>query len=112
MLGSATALNILFKIPIPYGALITIIDSLMFLFIHYYGVRKLEGLFVFLVATMAVCFGVNMFVSEPNYGKIFGNMLFPTEPVPPEALQPALGLVGAVIMPHNIYLHSALVLSR
>ena len=114
VLGSATALNILSngKISVPWGAAITIVDSFLFLFIHYYGVRKLEGFFVFLITIMAICFGINMFVSQPDYGGIFGNMLFPTDPIPKEATQAALGLVGAVIMPHNIYLHSALVLSR
>ena len=63
VLGSATALHILFGIPVPWGAVITIFDSLLFLFIHYYGVRKLEGLFVFLVSVMAICFGINMFSS-------------------------------------------------
>ena len=68
VLGSATALNILLGIPIPWGAVITILDSLLFLFIHYYGVRKLEGFFVFLIAVMAICFGINMFESKPDYG--------------------------------------------
>jgi natural resistance-associated macrophage protein len=77
VLGSATALNILFGIPIPWGAVITIFDSLLFLFIHYFGVRKLEGFFVFLVLVMAVCFGINMIVSKPDYGEVFENMFFP-----------------------------------
>ena len=86
VLGSATALKILFNIPIPWGAVITIFDSLLFLFIHYFGIRKLEGLFVILVLIMAVCFGINMLVSKPDYGKIFGNMFVPTDPIPSDAL--------------------------
>lgn len=112
VIGSATALKILFGIPIGLGALITIFDSFLFLFIHYYGVRKLEAFFMVLVSIMAICFGINMFESKPDYSLMFGNMFVPTDPIPSEAVQPALGLVGAVIMPHNIYLHSALVLSR
>ena len=61
MIGSAIALNVLFKIPIWAGTLITICDSLLFLFIHYFGVRKLEAFFIFLIATMAVCFSINFF---------------------------------------------------
>lgn len=68
VIGSSIALNILFGIPIWAGAIITILDSLLFLFIHYFGIRKLEGFFVFLVVTMAICFGINMFASKPDYG--------------------------------------------
>ena len=63
VIGSATALKILFGIPIGWGALITIFDSFLFLFIHYYGVRKLEAFFMVLVSIMAICFGINMFES-------------------------------------------------
>ena len=67
VVGSAIALQIIFGIPIWAGAVITIFDSLLFLFIHYYGVRKLESFFLFLLIVMAVCFGINMFTSEPDY---------------------------------------------
>jgi NRAMP (natural resistance-associated macrophage protein)-like metal ion transporter len=109
--GSAIALKILFGLPIWAGAVITIFDSLLFLFIHYYGVRKLEGFFLFLILVMAFCFGVNMFGSKPDYGEMLRGTLIPSA-IPAKAVQPALGLVGCVIMPHNIYLHSALVLTR
>ena len=68
VIGSATALNILFNIPLWGGALITIFDSFLFLFIHYYGVRKLEAFFAFLIIVMTVCFCVNMFAAGPDYG--------------------------------------------
>ena len=67
VIGSATALFILFGIPLWAGALITIFDSFLFLFIHYFGVRKLEGFFAFLIAIMAVCFCLNMFKADPDY---------------------------------------------
>jgi len=67
VLGSATALNILFGLPIWMGALVTIFDSFLFLFIHYYGVRKLEAFFAFLIIVMTVCFMANMFKSDPDY---------------------------------------------
>ena len=66
VLGSATALNILFGIKIWVGVIITIFDSFLFLFIHYYGVRKLEFFFAVLILIMAICFGINMFAAEPD----------------------------------------------
>jgi NRAMP (natural resistance-associated macrophage protein)-like metal ion transporter len=68
VIGSATALNILFGIPLWSGALITIFDSFLFLFIHYFGVLKLEAFFAFLITVMTVCFMANMFASKPDYG--------------------------------------------
>ena len=110
VIGSATALNILFNIPLWGGALITIFDSFLFLFIHYYGVRKLEMFFAFLIAVMTVCFGINMIGSDPDYGEIALGAVIPR--VPTNGWPAALGLIGAVIMPHNLYLHSSLVLTR
>jgi natural resistance-associated macrophage protein len=85
VVGSAIALNILFGIPIWGGAIITIFDSLLFLFIHYFGIRKLEFLFVFLIATMAICFGINMFKSEPDYSQMVRGMIVPSA-IPQEAI--------------------------
>ena len=110
VIGSATALTILFNIPIWLGAVITILDSFLFLFIHYFGVRKLELFFLALIAIMTVTFCANMFVSKPDYGAIVYGTLVPH--VPDGSVQAMLGLIGAVIMPHNLYLHSALVLTR
>lgn len=110
VLGSATALNILFGLPLYVGALITILDSFLFLFIHYFGVRKLEFFFLVLIAIMAVTFCINMVFSKPNVEEIAFGTFVPT--VPSGGVNAALGLVGAVIMPHNLYLHSALVLTR
>ena len=113
VIGSATAIYILSNkiIPLWAGALITILDSLLFLFIHYWGVRKLEAFFLFLIIVMTICFVINMVSSDPDYGEMLYGTVVPT--IPSKAsLTPALGLVGCVIMPHNIYLHSALVLTR
>ena len=110
VIGSATAINILFGIPLWAGALITIFDSFLFLFIHYYGVRKLEAFFCFLIAVMTVCFCANMFAAKPDYGEIALGAIIPR--VPTGGWPAALGIIGAVIMPHNLYLHSSLVLTR
>lgn len=110
VIGSATAINILFGTPLWVGALITIFDSFLFLFIHYFGVRKLEGFFAFLISVMAICFCLNMFTANPDYKQIAVGTIVPI--IPKGALTAALGLIGAVIMPHNLYLHSSLVLTR
>ena len=109
-MGSATALQILFGLPLWAGALITILDSLLFLFIHYFGIRKLEAFFAFLIMVMCICFFANLFTAKPDVGEIVYGTLVPT--IPPGALPAALGLIGAVIMPHNLFLHSSLVLTR
>lgn len=110
MLGSATALNILFGLPIWIGVLVTIGDSLLFLFIHYFGVRKLEAFFAFLIFIMAVTFWINMVAAGPDVPALLFGTLVPT--IPQGSLEAAIAIFGAVIMPHNLYLHSALVLSR
>jgi natural resistance-associated macrophage protein 2 len=110
VIGSATAIYILFGLPLWQGALITIFDSFIFLFIHYFGVRKLEGFFLFLISIMAISFCLNMFTANPDYGQMAYGTVVPSIPV--GATTAALGLIGAVIMPHNLYLHSSLVLTR
>ena len=110
VLGSATALNILFGLKIWIGVLITIFDSLLFLFIHYFGVRKLEAFFAILIVIMAVTFWINMLKSQPSVDAILFGTFVPT--IPKGSIGAAIAMFGAVIMPHNLYLHSALVLTR
>jgi len=109
VLGSAIALKIIFGIPLYAGAIITMVDTFTFLFIHVFGVRKLEAFFAFLVAVMAICFYINMFVVMPPASGVLSGFI---PYIPEGAGNATVGLVGAVIMPHNLYLHSALVLSR
>jgi natural resistance-associated macrophage protein len=92
------------------GAIITVLDSLLFLFIHYGGVRRLEYFFAILIATMAISFSLNLFVARPDISKMVRGVVIPS--IPDGASTAAMGLVGAVIMPHNLYLYSSLVLSR
>ena len=110
VLGSATALNILFGLPLWVGAIITIFDSILFLFIHYFGQRKLEIFFAFSIFIMGISFFINMFKAEPNVPEILQGTFIPS--IPKGSSDAALGLVGSVIMPHNLFLHSALVLTR
>ncbi|CAM9921466.1 unnamed protein product, partial [Pylaiella littoralis] len=109
VLGSAIGLQILFGIPLWVGCLLTALDTFTFLFIHVFGVRKLEALFMLLVSVMTVAFFVDFFISPPSAADVAEGFFFQAESY---ARVPALGLIGAVIMPHNLYLHSALVLSR
>jgi natural resistance-associated macrophage protein 2 len=119
VLGSAIALKLLFGLPLWVGCLVTGLDTFTFLVIHAYGVRKLEAFFAALIFTMMICFFINFGLTGPvwlggpwedNGGGILLGTLIPT--VNDYAVIQCVGILGAVIMPHNIYLHSALVQSR
>ncbi|CAG8514035.1 3424_t:CDS:2 [Ambispora gerdemannii] len=110
IIGTAIALRILFNLPLWVGTLLTTMDTFTFMLLQNYGVRKLEALFIVLIATMAGCFWIEMFMSRPDSGEIAKGILIPT--VPSNAVVQAVALIGAVIMPHNLYLHSALVMTR
>ncbi|KAJ1652900.1 hypothetical protein IWQ61_006868 [Dispira simplex] len=110
IVGTAVALRILFRLPIWAGVLLTAVDSFAFLLLQSCGVRLLEAFFVALIGTMAVCFWVEMGLSHPSVADILRGLVVPN--VPSNTITQAVGMVGAVIMPHNIFLHSALVMSR
>ncbi|XP_029946608.1 natural resistance-associated macrophage protein 2 isoform X4 [Salarias fasciatus] len=115
VIGCAIALNLLSvgRIPLWAGVLITITDTFVFLFLDKYGLRKLEAFFGFLITVMAISFGYEYVLVKPDQGELLKGMFVPyCEGCGPLQLEQAVGIVGAVIMPHNIYLHSALVKSR
>ena len=115
VIGSATAMRLLSSnfIPIWVGVLITGLDTFTFLFLEMYNLRNLEAFFGFLVTTMAVTFWYMYFSIWPQPDEVAKGVLIPgCNNCTSEAGSQALGIVGAVIMPHNLYLHSALVLSR
>ncbi|XP_068450180.1 natural resistance-associated macrophage protein 2-like isoform X1 [Clinocottus analis] len=115
VIGCAIALNLLSvgRIPLWGGVLITITDTFVFLFLDKYGLRKLEAFFGFLITVMALSFGYEYVLVKPNQGELLKGMFVPyCADCGPVQLEQAVGIVGAVIMPHNIYLHSALVKSR
>jgi len=85
-------------------------DTFTFMLLQNYGVRKLEAFFMSLIGLMAACFWIEMFQSDPDIGQIMTGMLLPS--VPSAAVVQAVAMIGAVIMPHNLYLHSALVMTR
>eukprot|EP01084_Bolivina_argentea_P292634 503116_1 len=109
VLGSAIALNILTGAPLWLGCIVTVLDTFIFLLLHIYGIRKLEALFMALVGVMTIAFCANFFVDSPPSRVIFSGFVPRFKQY---AAVQALGLIGSVIMPHNLYLHSALVLSR
>ncbi|XP_017797801.1 PREDICTED: protein Malvolio isoform X2 [Habropoda laboriosa] len=115
VIGTAIALSLLTNkaIPIWAGVLITIIDTFTFLLLDKYGLRKLEFFFGFLITVMAVTFGYEYVVSSPPQDEVISGMFIPRfRDYDRNMLLQAVGIVGAVIMPHNLYLHSALVKSR
>lgn len=102
-----------FRIPLWGGCLITIVDTFTFLFLDKYGLRKLELVFGVLISTMGITFGYEYVTAKPNQGEVLKGLFFPwCTNCNTSALLQAVGIVGAVIMPHNLYLHSALVKSR
>ncbi len=110
VLGSAIGLQLLFHIPLLVGVVVTALDTLMLLVLHSRGVRMMEAFIVVLISTIGVCLGIEVFLSRPEWGAIATGFV-PTLPGP-SALYLAIGIIGATVMPHNLYLHSALVQSR
>uniref|UniRef100_A0A0E0Q1K6 Glycosyl hydrolase family 31 C-terminal domain-containing protein n=1 Tax=Oryza rufipogon TaxID=4529 RepID=A0A0E0Q1K6_ORYRU len=111
VIGTAFALNMLFKIPVWCGVLITGLSTLMLLLLQQYGVRKLEFLIAILVSLIATCFLVELGYSKPNSSEVVRGLFVP-ELKGNGATGLAISLLGAMVMPHNLFLHSALVLSR
>ncbi|MCL5027545.1 MAG: Nramp family divalent metal transporter [Bacteroidetes bacterium] len=110
VLGSAIGLYILFKIPLVVGVVITTFDVLILMGLMSFGIRKMEAFILSLIATIGICFAIEMIISKPELGQIAIGFI-PTS-MNTEALFVALGIIGATVMPHNLYLHSALVQSR
>ncbi|KAG6543804.1 hypothetical protein Mapa_014644 [Marchantia paleacea] len=111
VIGSAYALNMLFGIPVWAGVLLTGFSTLMLLALQQYGVRKLELLIAFLVLTMAACFFVELGYASPPLGDMLTGLIVPKLDGS-GATGLAISLLGAMVMPHNLFLHSALVLTR
>lgn len=112
VIGSAIAIKILSRgyLPLWAGVVITALDCFIFLSLENYGVRKLEGLFAVLIATMAVSFAWMFTDTKPNVKDLVVGILVPK--LSSKTIRQAVGVVGCVIMPHNVFLHSALVQSR
>ncbi len=111
VIGSAVALNMLFGMPLVLGVLLTGFDVLALLLLMRLGVRKLEAVILTLVATIGICFACEIYMASPPLGAVLHGTLVPSLP-DAAALYIALGILGATVMPHNLYLHSSLVQSR
>lgn len=110
VLGSAIGLQLLFGMPLLVGVAVTAFDALLLLILQSRGVRMMEAFIVALVSTIGICLGIEILLSRPEWGQLVTGFV-PTLPGP-NALYLAIGILGATVMPHNLYLHSALVQSR
>jgi manganese transport protein len=114
VLGSAVALNLLFHIPLLWAVVITAADVLLLLALQHYGMRTIEAVVLLLVATIGVCYFLEIFVIpqiQPSFLEM-GHALVTPGFRQMGMLYVAIGIIGATVMPHNLYLHSALVQSR
>jgi manganese transport protein len=114
VLGSAVALNLLFHIPLFWAVVITGLDVLLLLALQSFGMRTIEAVVVLLIATIAVCYFIEIFVlpqTQPSFREM-GHALLTPHIRQAGMLYVAIGIIGATVMPHNLYLHSALVQSR
>jgi manganese transport protein len=113
-LGSAVALNLLFHIPMLWAIIITGLDVLLLLALQRFGMRTIEAVVALLVATIGVCYFIEIFVlpqTRPDFPEM-GLALIAPNLRHPGMIVVAIGIIGATVMPHNLYLHSALVQSR
>src|SRR6202040_3375599 len=110
VLGAAIALNLLFHIPLLIGVLVTAADTLLLLWLTRLGIRMIESIVLSLIAVIAVCFAVEIFLAGwPEFGAMARGVV---PHVNKQNLYIAIGILGATVMPHNLYLHSALVQTR
>ncbi|MDF2776211.1 MAG: manganese transporter, partial [Geminicoccaceae bacterium] len=113
VIGSAIALNLLFGISLPVGVCITALDVLLLLYLQNKGVRILEALVITLVATVGVCFAFELLLARPDIGDVMRGFIPTTDIISDrEKLYIAIGILGATVMPHNLYLHSSIVQTR
>ena len=113
VIGSAIALNLLFGIALPIGVAITALDVLLLLYLQNKGVRVLEALVITLVATVGACFLFEMILARPDMAGVAKGFLPTLDIVTDrEKLYIAIGILGATVMPHNLYLHSSIVQTR
>lgn len=113
VIGSALALHLLFGIPILTGILITILDVFLILFFQKKGFRVLESIVLSLLIVIVLCFGYELWLSKPEIAGVFGGLI--PQPIifrDPDQLYVAIGILGATVMPHNLYLHSSIVQTR
>ena len=110
VLGAAIALNLLFHIPLLLAvALITSLDTLLMLWFQRFGIRYLEAFVFALIGVIALCFGIEIFWAKPELAGVAAGLI---PRINGSSLYTAIAMLGATVMPHNLYLHSALVQTR
>ena len=109
LLGSAIALNLLFGIPLVAGVLVTAFDVMLILVLQHYGIRKLEAVVGALVLTIGGCLLLDILLARPDWRLVLGGLV---PRLDASSLFVAIGILGATVMPHNLYLHSSLVQTR
>jgi manganese transport protein len=113
VIGSAIALNLLFGIPLLWGVCITALDVLLILLFQRRGFRLIELLVVVLIGVIAICFGIEIYMAKPDWIPVLAGCLPTTELFHNRAmLYVAIGIIGATVMPHNLYLHSSITQTR
>ena len=113
VVGSAIALQLLFGIPLVWGCVITALDVMIVLLLQHKGFRYLEAVVITLIVTIGTCFTVELFIAKPAVGAVVAGFV-PTMEIlrNPQMLYIAIGILGATVMPHNLYLHSSIVQTR
>jgi len=113
VIGTAIALNLLFGLPLAWGVGLTILDVLLVLWLQQRGFRYLEAFIISLIAVVAVCLAISVTAVQPQWREVFAGFVPNTRTVvDPAMLYIAIGIIGATVMPHNLYLHSAIVKAR
>ncbi len=113
VIGTAIGLNLLFGLPLEVGVMITALDVFLILYLQNIGFRYVEAFVIALLAVIALCFGVQIALADPQWGDVVRGFA-PTSQIltDPDMLYLALGILGATVMPHNLYLHSGIVQTR
>ncbi|MEJ7698498.1 MAG: Nramp family divalent metal transporter [Pyrinomonadaceae bacterium] len=113
VIGSAIALNLLFGIPLIWGVLLTAFDVMILLLLQNRGFRWLEAVVITLVLSIGVCFVAEIIFAQPEIGPVLNGFIPSVQIIAnPEMLYIAIGILGATVMPHNLYLHSSIVQTR
>ena len=113
VIGSAIALQLLFGIPLVWGCVITAVDVMFVLLLQNKGFRYIEAVVITLIVTIGTCFAVELFLARPAIGAVVAGFVPATEILRnPAMLYIAIGILGATVMPHNLYLHSSIVQTR
>ncbi|HEV7339679.1 MAG TPA: Nramp family divalent metal transporter [Bosea sp. (in: a-proteobacteria)] len=113
VIGTAIGLNLIFGIPLELGVIITALDVFLILYLQKLGFRWVEALVITLLGVITLCFAIQIALADPDWGQVVRGFAPTTEIVRnPEMLYLALGILGATVMPHNLYLHSGIVQTR